>query len=100
MEVKWINGESREDTRIFDSTWEAEEWADSLYSDFAGEGFINVGYAHPDRKVFEYFLVNKENWVRSAMTNPYLPELVFMTEETTDSNGNPLYKVWMTPKRE
>jgi hypothetical protein len=31
--VKWINGINKEDTRIFDSEFEAYEWADALHSD-------------------------------------------------------------------
>ena len=56
MCVKWIHGRYKEDSRVFDSVWEAEEWAESLYSDIIGEGFVNVGYATPDKKVAELLI--------------------------------------------
>lgn len=48
MDIKWIHGRYNEDSRVLDSQFEAGEWADSLYSDMVGEGFVNVGYATPD----------------------------------------------------
>ncbi len=30
MPIHWMNGRYKEDDMIFDSNWEAQEWADSI----------------------------------------------------------------------
>jgi len=94
MEIEWINNQFKESNYIFDSWLEAEEWADSLYSDFAGIGFINTGYATPDEKVYTCLLENIQLWVR------YNSLQVVINTETTCANGVNVYKVWFTVKAE
>jgi hypothetical protein len=95
VDIKWINGRYNEDIRIFDTSWEVEEWVDSLYTDFAGEGFVNVGYATPDEKVANHLAFRLPQWLEYARTwNPFLPRLTIRTETTTNSDSTPIYKVW------
>lgn len=63
-DVKWINGSHKEDNRIFDSEFEAEEWADSIYPDFVAflSETTNVGYATPDEKVIKYLVTLFPQW--------------------------------------
>ncbi|NRD76576.1 hypothetical protein HPT25_03605 [Bacillus sp. BRMEA1] len=53
--ITWINGNYKEDNRIFDSKNQAEEWADALLPDSSPYllGKIDVGYATPDEKVIK-----------------------------------------------
>lgn len=96
MAVKWIHGQYREDNRMFDSTWEAEEWADSLYSDFAGAGFVNVGYATPDEKVAFHIAAQLTIWLDWAKSNVDIPECTVQTA-TENADGKFTYKVWVVP---
>ena len=64
--IKWINGIYKEDNRIFDSDWEAYEWADGLHSDIVPDlaAKVNVGYATPDKKVYSNLLDLIPEWVK------------------------------------
>lgn len=96
MDIRWISGRYNEDNRIFDSSWEVEEWVDSLYSDFAGAGFVNVGYATPDEKVATNLTSCLPDWLTFATkTNPFLQGLTVRTETSTAPEDTPIYKVWI-----
>lgn len=100
MCIKWIHGRYKEDSRVFDSEFEAEEWADSLYSDIVGEGFVHVGYATPDKKVADFLIRHILRWAEFVRTgNPSLPPVIAGTSTDT-LDGQPLYKVWIKPKQE
>lgn len=98
MEITWLNKQSKESTRIFDSMWEVEEWVDSLYSDFVGLGFRNVGYATPDVKVARQLESVLPDWLQFfATANPSSPKLTIRTETSKSLAGRPLYKIWVEP---
>ncbi|MRX56569.1 hypothetical protein GJU41_21715 [Bacillus idriensis] len=88
--VKWINGSYKEDNRIFDSEFEAEEWTDALYPDFAVFLFnkINVGYATPDEKVIKYLAYYLPKWAGNNNIS-----FSICTEETK-IDGQIIYKIW------
>lgn len=90
MAITWINERYPEGNRIFDSEREAEEWADSLFDDFAGGIAVNVGYATPDKKVFSFLSKFLSDWVN------YNNAQVIIHSETEYVGGNPLYKIWVT----
>jgi len=92
--IRGISGRHDEDNRIFDSSWEVEEWVDSLYSDFVGEGFVNVGYATPYEKVALYLTDCLPDLVTFlTKTNPFVHGLTVRTETSTTPEGTPIYKV-------
>ncbi|WP_129583483.1 hypothetical protein [Alicyclobacillus tolerans] len=98
MSIKWIHGRYKEDSRVFDSKWEAEEWADSLYPDIVGEGFVNVGYATPDKKVADFLMRQIPRWAEYLRThNPSMPAVTVGTS-TEMVDGLLLYKVWIAPE--
>ena len=49
MNITWINENYKEANRIFDSSFEVYEWADSLYPDFGGGMYTYVGYESLDK---------------------------------------------------
>ncbi|NRD78983.1 hypothetical protein HPT25_16585 [Bacillus sp. BRMEA1] len=62
--IVWINGNYKEDNRIFDCKIQSEEWADALLPDF-GPYFIskiNVGYATSDEKVIKFLAILLPDW--------------------------------------
>lgn len=84
---------------MFDSTWEAEEWADSLYPDIVGEGFVNVGYATPDQKVADFLIRQIPRWAEFLRSRaPSIPAVTVGTS-TEMVNGLLLYKVWIPPRK-
>ncbi|GLG01221.1 hypothetical protein Alches_12600 [Alicyclobacillus hesperidum subsp. aegles] len=100
MSIKWIHGRYKEDSRVFDSQWEAEEWADSLYPDIVGEGFVNVGYATPDQKVVDFLIRQIPRWAEFLkMHNPSMPA-VAVHSSTDVVAGQPRYKVWIEPRND
>lgn len=52
MQIRWINDIDATGNQIFDSLWEAWEWADSLSSDFWASDMDHVGYCTRDEKVY------------------------------------------------
>ncbi len=92
MSIQWINERYPEGNRIFDSMREAEEWADSLFSDFAGSMESNVGYATPDRKVFDFLSEFLPKWAR------YNHSDITIHTDIEQFDQKPLYKIWVTLK--
>jgi hypothetical protein len=88
--VKWINGSYKEDNRIFDSEFEAEEWTDALYPDFVPflANKMNVGYKTPDEKVIKYLADFLPGWACSNDIN------VRICTEKTTVDGQIIYKIW------
>ncbi|MEH7109045.1 hypothetical protein [Bacillus sp. JJ1764] len=62
--IVWINGTYEEDNRIFDSSRQAEEWANALFPDLGPYliSKIDVGYATPDEKVIKYLESLLSEW--------------------------------------
>ncbi|MFE8697558.1 hypothetical protein ACFYKT_14540 [Cytobacillus sp. FJAT-53684] len=88
--IKWVNGSCKEDNRIFDSEFEAEKWADSIYPDFiAYFGYKqDVGYATPDKKVIKHLEVLMPQW--AAYNNLQ----VNVRTEHSKLDGRIIYKIW------
>ncbi|MDQ0888943.1 hypothetical protein QFZ81_004031 [Paenibacillus sp. V4I9] len=91
MDIEWINECYKEASKIFDSTREAYEWADSLHSDFAGGYRVNVGYATPDDKVYTYLVEHLPKWARYNN----LRINVNTSQDLVD--GKLTHKIWITP---
>lgn len=85
--MRWIHEEapSTLDRRIFDSEWEAQEWADSLSDDFFP--LHDVGYATPDVKVFRWLCKLLPQW----QTYEEFPTTIYTAIEIVD--GRPCYKI-------
>ncbi|MFB5191705.1 hypothetical protein [Alicyclobacillus fastidiosus] len=98
MEIKWVNGLHKQDNMVFDSRWEAEEWADSVYTDLAGFGFgyVGVGYATPDEKVARYLAEHFPKWLHS-ISNDSSCRSFTVHSETENIDGRTIYKVWTEP---
>ncbi|MDQ0878270.1 hypothetical protein QFZ77_006929 [Paenibacillus sp. V4I3] len=94
MDIEWINEKYKEANRIFDSTWEVYEWADSLYPDFAGGLRVNVGYATPDDKVFAHLAEHLPKWA----SNNNIRINVNTSKDLVD--GKMIYRIWITPFNE
>lgn len=99
MDINWIHGRDKEDIRVFDSVWEVEEWANSLYPDIIGEGFVNVGYATPDKKVADFLIREIPRWAEIVRSHdPAIPSVnVHSSTDTID--GRLIFKVWIEPKK-
>lgn len=76
------------DGRIFDSEWEAQEWADSLATDFFP--LDDVGYVTPDEKVFGWLCRLLPQW----MTYEDFPTTIHTAIGMVD--GRRIYKIWVT----
>lgn len=95
MEVEWINGQHKEDSLIFDSDFEAYEWADSIAQELSGYlwNTKSGGYMTRDIKVMEYlekrmpFIAEFEN-VKNVNFN----------KGTEIIDGHTYYKIWITHK--
>jgi hypothetical protein len=92
--VRWINGNYKEDNRIFDSEIQAEEWVDALYPDFVPYLFnkINVGYATPDEKVIKYLANYLPEWARFNNVN------VSIHIEKINKDGQVIFIIWTQQK--
>ncbi|WP_066299122.1 hypothetical protein [Bacillus sp. FJAT-29937] len=92
--VKWLNGGYKEDNRIFDSEFEAKEWADALYSDFVAYfGNQNdIGYASLDEKVIKYLAAFLPQWA------DYNNVQVEVCAEKIKIDGQTIYKIWSQQK--
>lgn len=95
MEIEWINGQHKEDNLIFDSVFEAEEWADSIAQDLSiylwnGK---NGGYKTLDVKVFEYL-----KYRIPFIAEYYNAENVTFNEDEELIEGLTYYKFWITHK--
>lgn len=90
MDIKWINEDYKEATKIFSSTWEVYEWADSLYPDFAGGLNVNVGYATPDVQVHTYLVEHLPQWAS------YNKVRINVNTSQEFINGKMIYKIWVT----
>ncbi len=101
MPIHWMNGHYKEDDIIFDSNWEAQEWADSICSDFVCSGFFGyeaIGYATPDEKVAAYlceFVSKSAEFIR--IQDQSLPMLTLKTS-SEEMEGRVVYKVWIEPQ--
>lgn len=95
MEVEWINGKHKEDNLIFDSDFEAYEWADSITQDLSGYLWDrkNGGYMTRDIKVFEYLAK-----LVPSIAEIYNVENVCFNKEKEIINGQTNYKFWITHK--
>ncbi|SFS76548.1 hypothetical protein [Paenibacillus sp. BC26] len=91
MDIEWINENYKEANMIFESSWEAFEWTDSLYSDFAGGLRVNVGYATPDDKVYTLLVEHLPKWAN----NNKVKLNVNTSQDLVD--GKIIYKIWVTP---
>lgn len=88
MDITWIDEQDPVGHRIFDSWWEADEWADSILTDFYP--FDRIGYMTPDQKVMASLL---------RRLPPYIRECAFeaLVHTAIDSiDGKTLYKIWTT----
>ncbi|MCS1382449.1 hypothetical protein NXZ75_09600 [Lysinibacillus sphaericus] len=95
MEIHWVNGQYREDNRIFDSPFEVYEWTDSLYQDFSNH-FLreeNVGYASPDVKVIDCLTELIPQWAG------YINVVVILHRDVIEVDGKYLYRVWTSYSR-
>ena len=90
MQIRWINDIDPTGNRIFDSVWEAEEWADSLSSDFWAGDMDHVGYFTRDEKVYSFLQKLLPEWLMYS----HKPIDVHMDIESTPSG--PLYRIWVT----
>lgn len=90
MEIEWISSHYKEDNRIFDSEYEAWEWADGLLPDFVPSlaKRMNVGYATPDKKVIHHLETLLPKWAG------YHDRDVTTKKEITTINGQVIYKIW------
>ena len=88
--VTWINGSHKEDHRIFDSAFEAEEWSEALYPDFVAylDDENNVGYASPDEKVIKYLASRFPKW------GDYINLQIGVCIGKTEIDGRVIYKIW------
>ncbi|WP_438491566.1 hypothetical protein [Paenibacillus sp. IHBB 3054] len=91
MNIEWINEDYKEANKIFDSTREVCEWADSLYPDFAGGQRVNVGYATPDDKVYTYLVEHLPKWASNNNV------MININTSQDLVNGKMIYKIWVTP---
>lgn len=90
MNIEWINEKYKEANRIFDSSFEVYEWADSLYSDFGGGLYTYVGYASPDKNVFDYLIENLPKWIELNKANNIVNTSIEQIE------GKVIYKIWIS----
>ncbi len=103
MQIHWINGRYKEDDMTFDSDWEAQEWADSICSDFVCSGFFGheaVGYATPDEKVATHLcklVPQSAEFIRTQ--DKSLPRLAVKIA-SEEVNGRVVYKVWIEPLKD
>ena len=90
MEIHWVNGQYREDDRIFDSQFEVYEWTDSLYQDFSNCFFReeNVGYATPDVKVIDCLIELITQWAGYTNVN------VILHSDKIEVDGKYMYRIW------
>lgn len=90
LEIHWVNGQYREDERIFDSQFEVHEWTDSLYQDFAYCFFRKelVGYATPDIKVIDYLTKLIPEWAENVNVK------VILHRDEIHVDGNYMYRIW------
>lgn len=90
MKIHWVNGQSSEDNRIFDTKNEVYEWSNSLYGDFLGylvsKG--NVGYTTPDEKVIKSLDKLIPKWAN------YLNIMVVVQKDKINVNDKYLYRIW------
>ena len=88
--VIWINSSQKDDTRVFDSDFEVEEWARALYPDFVAylREQTNVGYATPDEKVINYLASHFPQWA------DYINLKVGVCTAEIERNGQIIYKIW------
>jgi hypothetical protein len=88
--IIWINGSYKEDNRIFNSSIQAEEWADSLLPDFGPYlvSKVNVGYATPDEKVIKCLEYLLPKWAS------YNNVKITIHKEKTIVDGQEIYKIW------
>jgi hypothetical protein len=90
MEIEWISGLHKEDSMIFDSEFEAYEWADGLHSDIVPYLWekVNVGYETPDKKVYTNLLNLLPKWIKEidVKFNIYNDEI--------EVDGQVIYKIW------
>ncbi|WP_409368972.1 hypothetical protein [Lysinibacillus sp. 38-6] len=95
MEIHWVNGQYREDNRIFDSQFEVYEWTDSLYQDFSHRFFReeNVGYATPDAKVIDCLTELIPQWAEYTNVN------VTLHRDKIEVDGKDLYRIWISYSR-
>ncbi|UQZ36697.1 hypothetical protein C2I18_26095 [Paenibacillus sp. PK3_47] len=91
MDIKWINEDYKEAGKIFDSIREVNEWADSLYPDFAGGLRVHVGYASPDANVHTYLAEHLPQWA------DYNNVRINVNTSKELINGIMIYKIWVTP---
>ncbi len=93
--VRWINGSYKEGSQIFDSEFEAKEWADALNPDIVAYLGIqnNVGYASPDEKVIKYLAAFLPQWA------DYNNVQVEVCTEKIKIDGQTIYKIWTQQKR-
>lgn len=93
--IKWISEGYIEGSRIFDSEFEAREWADALYPDFAAfiGNQMNVGYATPDEKVIKYLAAFFPQWAE------YNNVQVDICTEKTEIDDQIIYKIWTGRRR-
>ncbi|MDQ0202227.1 hypothetical protein J2S10_005461 [Neobacillus ginsengisoli] len=94
--IIWINGSYKEDSRVFDSDIQAQEWADALLPDFGPYliSQINVGYATPDEKVIKYLGNLLPDWAS------YNNVKICIHQEKTIVDGQVLYKIWTQHMRQ
>ncbi|SDW22019.1 hypothetical protein [Paenibacillus sp. CF384] len=90
MCIDWINEKYKEANRVMDTDWEIYEWADSLYSDFAGGIRVNVGYATPDYKVYLYLVEHLPRWKDLNQTK------VIINTSHSIEDEKVIYKIWIT----
>lgn len=95
MEIHWVNGQYREDNRIFDSLFEVYEWTDSLYQDFSNHFFReeSVGYATPDVKVIDCLTELIPQWAE------YINVVVVLHRDEIEVDGKYVYRVWTSYSR-
>lgn len=88
--IVWINGTYEEDNRIFDSSRQAEEWADALLPDFGPYliSKIDVGYATPDEKVIKYLECLLPVWAG------YNNVKISIHRERKIKDGKEIYSIW------
>lgn len=85
--IIWINGNYKEDNRIFDSKIQAKEWADSLLPEFGPYliSQVNVGYETPDEDVINYLEYFLPKWAT------YNNAKISIHREKTIRDGQDLY---------
>jgi len=90
MPIRWINDIDPTGNRIFDSLWEAEEWADSLSADFWAESMDHVGYATRDEKVYTFLSKFLPKWLL------YSERPVDVHTDIESTADGLVYKIWVT----